>query len=210
MPDLGLEVLWKGKNFVRLLGGLWVALRISLIAAGIAVEKIDGAELLAAREAWNVLLCAELCNNVSRYDGVKYGYRTKNYKTIEELYTNSRTEAFGLLLKTAILYGSDALSSANYDGVYDRSLRVRRVLSEYCKELFAKYDAVLLPATSYDGYTEACVKEKPYLCFEENLYTAPASIVGLPTVVAGGVQLVGPAFSEGVLLDAAKLLTKEA
>lgn len=181
----------------------------ALAAAGVTVEETDGVALLDAGEAWNVLLCAELCNNVSRYDGVKYGYRTKNYKTIEELYTNSRTEAFGLLLKAAILYGSDVLSADNYEAVYDKALRVRRALSEYCKELFTKYDALLLPATTSAGYTEAQVKADAYLCFKENLYTAPASITGLPCVVTGGAQLLGPAFAEDALLDLAALLEKE-
>ena len=81
---------------------------------GVTVEEIDDSLLLAAKSAWNVLMSAELCNNVSRYEGVKYGYRTKNYTTIDELYTNSRTEAFGELLKTAIIFGSETLSTENY------------------------------------------------------------------------------------------------
>ena len=108
--------------------------------------------MLASREAWNVLLCAELCNNVSRYDGIKYGYRTPEYKTIDELYTKSRTEAFGELLKTAILYGSDALSTDNYEKIYDKSLRIRRVMVETFAEIFAEYDAVLLPAASRSAF----------------------------------------------------------
>ncbi len=181
----------------------------AIAATGVTVEEVDGDALLLAREAWNILFTAELCNNVSRYDGVKYGYRTKNYKTIEELYTNSRTEAFGLLLKTAILYGSDVLSTDNYEGQYDKSLRIRRVILDKCKELFANYDALLLPATSTVGYTEAEVKSDLYLCFKENLYTAPASITGLPCVVTRGVQLVGDAFAEDALLDLAAALEKE-
>ncbi|MBO5653854.1 MAG: hypothetical protein J6S44_06535 [Clostridia bacterium] len=181
----------------------------AIAATGVAVEEIDGAALLKAGEAWNVLMCAELCNNVSRYDGVKYGYRTKNYKTIEELYTNSRSEAFGLLLKAAILYGSDVLSTDKYETLYDKSLRIRRVLLEKCKELFASYDALLLPATTSLGYTEAEVKADAYLCFKENVYTAPASITGLPTVVTKGVQLLGDAFSEDGLLALAAALEKE-
>ena len=181
----------------------------AIAATGATVVEIDGADLLKAGEAWNVLMCAELCNNVSRYDGVKYGYRTKNYKTIEELYTNSRTEAFGLLLKAAILYGSDVLSTDNYEALYDKSLRIRRVLLENCKEMFANYDALVLPATTTLGYTEAEVKADAYLCFKENLYTAPASITGLPAVVTKGVQLLGDAFSEDALLALAAALEKE-
>lgn len=181
----------------------------AIAATGVTVAEIDDETLFLAREAWNILFTAELCNNVSRYDGVKYGYRTKNYKTIEELYTNSRTEAFGLLLKTAILYGSDVLSTDNYEGQYDKALRIRRVMSEKCKELFANYDALLLPASSTLGYTEADVKADPYLCFKENLYTAPASITGLPCVVMGGVQLLGDAFAEDALLALAAKVEKE-
>ena len=84
-------------------------------AAGFTVEEIDDAILAAARPAWNVLMSAELCNNVSRFDGVKYGYRSANAETIDELYTNSRTEAFGDLLKATILYGSEMLSEENYE-----------------------------------------------------------------------------------------------
>lgn len=175
-----------------------------LAKEGIAVTEIDGARLLASREAWNVLLCAELCNNVSRYDGIKYGYRTPEYKTIDELYTKSRTEAFGELLKTAILYGSDALSTDNYEKIYDKSLRIRRVMVETFAEIFAEYDAVLLPAASRSAFTATDLASDKALCFKENLYTAPASITGMPALVCGGVQFVGKAFSDGALLTLAK------
>ena len=149
-------------------------------------------------------MCAELCNNVSRYDGIKYGYRSPNYTTIGELYTNSRTEAFGELLKDAILYGSETLSDYNYMKMYDKAMRVRRVISEYFGELFAEYDAVLMPAAA-KAYTEEDVKADKYISFKENIYTAPAAITGLPALVVGGVQLVGAAFSDGSLLELARI-----
>jgi len=176
----------------------------------IEVVEIDNELFAAARAAWNVLMCAELCNNVSRYDGVKYGYRAENFSGIDELYTNSRTEAFGELLKTAILFGSETLSTENYKPVYDKCLRTRRVICEEFAKLFGEFDALLLPACSTLSYTEKAIADNKHIAFEENLYTAPASITGLPSVVAGGVQLVGKAFSENALLDAAKILTKEA
>ena len=170
----------------------------------VADEVID-----ASRIAWNTLMCAELCNNVSRYDGVKYGYRAEQFTGIDELYTNSRTEAFGELLKTAILFGSETLSTENYQKVYDKALRVRRVVKEAFDAIFADYDAVLLPAVSTASYTEAEIRTNPARVFEENFYTAPASITGLPAVVAGGVQLMGRAFSEQALLSLAALFEKE-
>lgn len=168
--------------------------------AGFAVEEIDDAILLAARPAWNVLMSAELCNNVSRFDGVKYGCRSAQYETIDELYTNSRTEAFGELLKATILYGSEMLSEENYDKMYDKSLRVRRVVVEELAQIFADYDAVLLPACSKSAYTLAELEADKFLCFKDNACTAVASISGVPAVVVGGVQLVGPAFSDAALL----------
>ena len=172
---------------------------------GVEVCEIEESLLKTARIAWNILMSAELCNNVSRYDGVKYGYRANSFSNIDELYTNSRTEAFGELLKTTIIFGSETLSTENYMKVYDKALRMRRVISEYFNDLFKEYDAVLMPAASFAVYSADKTESNKYLCFEENLYTAPASIAGLPVVTVGGVQLVGKAFSEKKLLGVAKL-----
>lgn len=175
----------------------------------VEVSFVENDVIASARPAWNVLMSAELCNNVSRYDGVKYGHRAESFSGIDELYTNSRTEAFGDLLKTAIIFGSETLSTENYMKVYDKCLRVRRVIVEEFAKLFCDYDAVVMPAASAMSYTETQISENKHIAFEENFYTAPASITGLPAVVAGGVQIVGPAFSENALIDTAELVTKE-
>lgn len=185
------------------------AMRSFLEGSGIEVVEIDDQILTAAKTAWNVLMSAELCNNVSRYDGVKFGYRSSNYTNIDELYTNSRTEAFGEQLKTAILFGSDMLSTENYMKLYDKALRVRRVIVEALNEIFAQYDALLLPACSAKDYALEDVQQNKYLAFQENVFTAPASISGMPAVIVGGVQLMGPAFSENSLLDLAQTYGKE-
>lgn len=185
------------------------AMRSFLESNGIEVVEIDDQILTAAKTAWNVLMSAELCNNVSRYDGVKFGYRSSNYTNIDELYTNSRTEAFGELLKTAILFGSDMLSTDNYMKMYDKALRIRRVIVEALNGIFAQYDALLLPACSAKCYALEAVQQNKYLAFQENVFTAPASISGMPAVIVGGVQLMGPAFSENSLLDLAQTYGKE-
>ena len=181
----------------------------ALRALGIELTEVNAPMLCMAHEAWNILMCAELCNNVSRYDGVKFGYRTENFTNLDELYTNSRTEAFGKLLKLAILYGSDTLSTENYMPVYDKALRIRRKTVEAFASLFAGFDAILLPVTAKTAYTAAELAKDLTLPFRENRYTAPASIAGLPSLITKGVALVGPAFSEGSLLDLAALLEKE-
>ena len=181
----------------------------SLTALGIEVCEIESNVIAASHTAWNILMCAELCNNVSRYDGVKYGYRAANFSGIDELYTNSRTEAFGELLKTAILFGSETLSTENYMKVYDKALRTRRVVVEEFNKIFESFDAVIMPAVSTLEYTEELISADKHIAFEENFYTAPASISGLPAVAFSGVQLVGKAFSENSLLDVAKAFFKE-
>lgn len=179
------------------------ALKAKMEKNGIELCEIEAGVISSANAAWNILMCAELCNNVSRFDGIKYGYRSQNYKTLDELYTNSRTEAFGELAKTAILYGSDVLSTKNYMAKYDKAMRVRRVISEAFAEIFKEYDAVMLPTCSKKSYTEADD------VFVENKYTAPASVTGLPSVVIEGVQLIGPAFTDGSLLELAGIIEKE-
>lgn len=171
-----------------------------LQAVGVAVETVDDSILPLAQPAWNTLSAAELCNNISRFDGVKYGYRTANYKNIEDLYTNSRTEAFGLLTKMQLLYGSEVLSTENYMPVYDKALRMRRVLCERFSELFASYDAIVLPACSQTAYVETDTDT----AYNESLYTAPASICGLPVAAFGGIQVIGKALSDHALLDLVK------
>ena len=182
------------------------ALCKALESQGIEVSEAETKTSDAARVAWNILMSAEMCNNVSRYDGVKFGYRAKSFSNIDELYTNSRTESFGELLKTAILFGSETLSTENYMKVYDKALRTRRVITEEFAEIFKNFDAVVMPACSSMEYD---VSPDKYAPFTENFYTAPASVTGLPAVVTGGVQIMGRAFSENALLDIAEILEKE-
>ncbi len=174
-----------------------------LKASGVDVVEIDDDVIKLSSIAWNALMSAELCNNVSRYDGVKFGYRSKTFTNVYDIYKNSRTEAFGELLKTVILYGSEALSTENYFKVYDKCLRMRRVIAQKFSEIFSEFGAVLIPACSKTQYSEEDFGNK-YISLEENFYTSPAMITGLPVVVANGVQLVGKAFSENALCDLAK------
>ena len=182
------------------------ALKAALLAKGVELVPISMPELTAAAEAWNILMSAELCNNVSRYDGVKYGYRTEKFTNIDELYTGSRTEAFGGLLKRAILFGSETLSTENYARMYDKALRIRRLVSEAFTRVFGEVDAVLLPAVSRTAYTAEEIAKNPNLAYLENRYTAPASLTGLPSLVLHGAALVAPAFRDGALLSLAEAL----
>ena len=178
----------------------------SLQNSGISTTYIENSAVLAAKEAWNTILCAEISKSTARYDGIRYGHRTEHFTMLDELYTGSRTEGFGDLVKAAILYGADTLSVKNYQNVYDKSLRVRRVIADEFAKMFEGYDAILLPACSSRVYTKEQVEADKYIAFEENRFTAPATLAGLPTVVAGCVQLIGKPNAEHALLDVAKIL----
>lgn len=178
-------------------------------AQGAEVEEISFDLLPEIQTAWTILMSAETTNNLSRFDGVKYGHRTEKYKNIDELYVGSRTEGFGFLTKATILYGSDVLSKGKYDACYDKALKLRRKAVDAMTELFGKYDALLLPAFSKAEYEFYPVEDAFNKVYEESLFTAPASITGLPAVVASGVQLVGDYFCDGKLLSLAANLEKE-
>lgn len=174
----------------------------ALKANGVTVETVSCYDLFdLANTAWQILMCAETCNNVSRYDGVKFGHRASQYKNIDELYVNSRTEGFNFLTKTVILYGSDVLSKNRYKDCYDKSLRVRRVVSEKMAELFASFDAVLTPVCSKTSYEAYDINEAFIKVFEESVFTCVSNLIGAPALVTSGVQLIGKNFSESTLLS---------
>ncbi len=175
----------------------------SLKANGVEVSEIDCSLFEVANTAWQILMCAETCNNVSRYDGVKYGHRAKEYKNIDELYVNSRTEGFNFLTKAVILYGSDVLSKNRYKDCYDKSLRVRRVVADAMNELFAQYDALLTPVCSKASYESYDIKDAFGKVFEESVFTAVPNLIGTPSLVSNGVQIMGKAFAESTLLSLA-------
>ncbi len=171
---------------------------------GALVEEISLDAVNEIQTAWTILMSAETTNNLSRFDGVKYGHRTASYKNIDDLYVGSRTEAFGFLTKATIIYGSDVLSKGRYDDCYDKALKIRRVAVETLKDIFAKFDAVLTPASSsFDlSYkTDAFLK-----VFDESKFTCLASITGMPAVVTKGVQLIGDHFADGKLLKIAEIM----
>ncbi len=176
---------------------------------GVEVEEVSFDLCDAANTTWQIIMTAETCNNVSRYDGVKYGHRASGYKNIDELYVKTRTEGFNFLTKSVILYGSDTLSKHRYDDCYGKALRVRRVVADRFAELMAKYDAVLAPACSKMAYTAYDISQAFETVFKESVFTAVPNLIGTPALVSGGVQLMGKQFDENVLLSIAGCVEKE-
>ncbi len=181
----------------------------ALRKSGAIVEELSFEYCDAANTAWQILMTAETCNNVSRYDGVKYGHRAAQYKNIDELYVNSRTEGFNFLTKAVILYGSDVLSKNRYNECYDKSLKVRRVIANAFEKLMQSYDAALTPVCSKTAYESYNINDAFGKVFEESVFTSIANLIGVPALVSGGVQLIGKHFGEASLLSLANAVEKE-
>ncbi|MBQ3046156.1 MAG: hypothetical protein IJD49_09405 [Clostridia bacterium] len=176
----------------------------SLKKLGAAVDTVSLDIVQQAKTAWQILMAAETTNNLSRFDGVKYGYRTPEYKNIDELYVKSRSEAMGFLTKATIIYGSDVLAKAKYEKCYDKSLRIRRIVCDKVREVLAKYDAILAPVCSQKSYKPYDTLEAFEKVYDESLFTAIPSITGMPAMVTKGVQLISDSYKESVLLSIAK------
>ena len=181
----------------------------TLKANGVLVEEISLDFFQIANTAWQILYTAETCNNVSRYDGVKYGLRAEEYRNIDELYVNSRTEGFNFLTKAVILYGSDVLSKNRYDDCYGKALKVRRIVAEKYAELIKNYAAVITPAVSKTEYETYDIKDAFVKVFDESVFTCVANLIGIPALVSGGVQLMGNHFDESTLLSLAKVAERK-
>ena len=181
----------------------------ALRAKGVTVEIVSSGLFELANTAWQILMCAETCNNVSRYDGVKYGHRSEKYRNIDELYVNTRTEGFNFLTKAVILYGSDVLSKNRYKDCYDKSLRVRRVVADGIKKLMEEFDAVLTPVCSKASYEAYDIHDAFGKVFEESVFTATANLIGTPAFVSNGVQLMGNHFDESTLLSLAHIVERK-
>ncbi len=175
----------------------------SLKALGAVVEEISLDITKQAQTAWQILMSAETTNNLSRFDGVKYGHRAAEYKNIDELYTKSRTEGFGFLTKATIIYGSDVLAKGKYDACYDKSLRIRRVVTDKVKAVLASYDAIITPACSQAEYKAYDILDSFEKVLEESVFTAIPSITGMPAMATKGVQLIADSYKDNVLLSIA-------
>lgn len=170
---------------------------------GAKVETVSLDIVSDVQTAWQILMSAETTNNLSRFDGVKYGYRTPEYKNIDELYVKSRSESMNFLTKATIIYGSDVLSKGRYENCYDKALRIRRIACDKVREILASYDAILAPACGKTSYQTYDILEAFKKVFEESLYTAIPSITGMPAVVTKGIQLIADSYKESVLLSIA-------
>jgi aspartyl-tRNA(Asn)/glutamyl-tRNA(Gln) amidotransferase subunit A len=183
---------------------------------GNTVEAVDFPFLEYLVPSYYVLTTAEASSNLSRYDGVHYGYRSPNAVDLESTYKKSRSEGFGKEVKRRIMLGTFVLSAGYYDAYYSKAQKVRRLLRDKTFEIFKNYDIILTPSTPGVAFEFGKNATDPIQMYLEDIFTVQANMVGVPaiSIPAGknknnmpiGVQLMAKPFEEHTLLTLSKLI----
>lgn len=185
----------------------------NLKAAGHTVEPVDFPVLDYLIPTYYVLTTAEASSNLSRYDGMRYGYRSPRATDLESTYKLSRSEGFGTEVKRRIMLGTFVLSAGYYDAYYGKAQKVRRLLKETSDKLFADYDLLLSPTTPDVAFKFGENSDDPIKMYLEDIYTVMANLVGIPaiSVPAGdkdglpfGIQIMADRFEEKLMFSGAK------
>jgi aspartyl-tRNA(Asn)/glutamyl-tRNA(Gln) amidotransferase subunit A len=179
---------------------------------GADIKEISMPNLKYAIPAYYVIASAECSSNLSRYDGVRFGYRCENPADLNDLYTRSRGEAFGKEVKRRILMGTYALSAGYYDAYYFKAQQVRRLISEDFKQALNEVDVIFSPVTPTPAFNIGEKLANPIEMYLADIYTIAINLAGLPamSIPAGfmgglpvGLQLIGNYFDEARLLNVA-------
>lgn len=187
------------------------------LGAEIEEFSLDIADYALA--TYYIIACAEASSNLGRFDGIRYGYRTKNYSNLKELYRNSRSEAFGSEVKRRIILGTYVLSSGYYDAYYKKAQQVRTLVQKEFDEAFKKYDVLLTPTSPTVAFKIGERSNNPLEMYLADICTVPVNIAGLPAIsipiavdsngMPIGMQLIGNRFEEEKILNAAYTLEQE-
>ncbi len=182
---------------------------------GAVVEETTLPSFDYALSVYYIISSAEATSNLSRYDGVKYGHRAKNYDGIVDMYVQSRNEGFGSEVKRRMMLGNYVLSSGYYDAYYLKALKVRTLIKRDFDALFEKYDCILSPTAPTPAFV-AGEKSDPLQMYMTDIYTVPVNIAGLTAVsmpfglsrggLPIGVQLIAKPLGEQVMLRTAYAL----
>ncbi|MEE4895203.1 Asp-tRNA(Asn)/Glu-tRNA(Gln) amidotransferase subunit GatA [Pseudomonas alliivorans] len=179
---------------------------------GAIVKEISLPNLQHGIPAYYVIAPAEASSNLSRFDGVRFGYRCENPKDLTDLYKRSRAEGFGPEVQRRIMVGAYALSAGYYDAYYLQAQKIRRLIKNDFMSAFAEVDVILGPTTPNPAWKIGAKTNDPIAEYLEDFYTITANLAGLPglSMPAGfveglpaGVQLLAPYFQEGRLLKVA-------
>ncbi|GAB2197198.1 Asp-tRNA(Asn)/Glu-tRNA(Gln) amidotransferase subunit GatA [Sessilibacter sp. MAH4] len=179
---------------------------------GAKIKEISLPHTHLSVPAYYVIAPAECSANLSRFDGVRYGYRCENPEDLKDLYRRSRAEAFGDEVKRRILVGTYALSAGYFDAYYNKAQQVRRLVKQDFDDAFKDVDVIMGPTCTTPAFKFGSKGADPVAMYLEDIYTIATNLAGLPglSIPCGlvenkpvGLQMIGPAFSEGKLLNLA-------
>ena len=180
---------------------------------GAIVQEFELEAVDYAIPAYYVIASAEASSNLSRYDGVKYGFRTQAYEGLQDVYKNTRTEGFGDEVKRRMMIGAFVLSSGYYDAYYNKALRVKAVIKQGFDKAFEKYDLLLGPTAPTTALKLGESLTDPLKMYLGDIYTVSVNLAGLPAIslpcgkdsngLPVGLQLIGKPFGEKDIIRAA-------
>lgn len=180
---------------------------------GANIEEVSMPMTDYALPAYYLISSAEASSNLARFDGVKYGYRSEQYKDLLDLYKQTRDEGFGAEVKRRIMLGTYALSSGYYDAYYKKAQQVRTLIKNEFDSVFSSYDLILTPTAPTTAFKINEKADNPLEMYMSDICTVPINIAGVPALsmpcgfdsqgLPIGVQLVAKAFGEGTIIKAA-------
>lgn len=191
----------------------------ALKAKGATVETFPMPIVDYAIPTYYIIACAEACSNLSRYDGIKYGYAPEDVEDLSELYIRSRSEGFGMEVKRRIMLGNFVLSSGYYDAYYNKALQAKALIKDAFDKAFEKYDVVIGPVAPTTALKAGESLSDPLKMYLGDICTVLINIIGIPAIsvpcgfdsqgLPVGMQLIGQKYSEETLLGIAAAYQKD-
>ncbi|WP_196157356.1 Asp-tRNA(Asn)/Glu-tRNA(Gln) amidotransferase subunit GatA [Reinekea sp. G2M2-21] len=177
---------------------------------GATVKEISLPRTELSIPAYYIIAPAEASTNLSRFDGVRYGYRCEDPKDLEDMYTRTRSEGFGTEVKRRIMVGTYALSAGYYDAYYRKAQQLRRMIKQDFVTALADVDVIMGPTTPSTAWNIGAKNQDPVAMYLEDIYTLSVNLAGLPGMslpcgfhdgLPVGLQVIGNYFSEAKLLN---------
>ena len=180
---------------------------------GVQIEEFSLDIAQYALATYYIIACAEASSNLGRFDGIRYTYRTPEFKNLKEIYKKSRNEGFGTEVKRRIILGTYVLSSGYYDAYYKKAQKVRTLVMNEFNKAFEKYDVILTPTSPTVSFDIGSKSDNPLEMYLADICTVSINVAGLPAIsipcgvnkegMPIGMQLIGNKFCEETILNAA-------
>lgn len=186
---------------------------------GVIFEQVDIEYIEYAVPLYQIIALAEASSNLARFDGIKYGYRTKEFSNLDELYKRTRTEGFGSEVKRRIMIGSYVLSGDNVKTYYYKALKVRTLIHRSFLKILSEYDLIIGPTTADFPYDIGQNQNDATKTFMDDILTIPANLAGVPSMslpigfgknkLPIGLQIIGSKYDESTIYKLAAFIEKE-